>query len=69
MNVLLIYPKYPDTFWAFKNALKFISKKAVHPPLGLTTVAAMLPRDWQRTLVDQNVKGLKDTDLKWADRV
>ena len=43
MNILLVYPKYPDTFWSFKHALKFISKKALHPPLGLLTVAAMLP--------------------------
>jgi len=69
MNILLIYPKYPDTFWSFKNALKFISKKAVHPPLGLITVAAMLPPDWGKKLVDMNVKTLKDRDLEWADMV
>jgi hypothetical protein len=43
MNILLIYPESPDTFWSFKHALKFISKKSVNPPLGLMTIASMLP--------------------------
>ena len=43
MNVLFVYPKYPDTFWSFKHVLKFIAKKAAFPPLGLLTVGAMLP--------------------------
>lgn len=52
MNVLLIYPEFPDTFWSFKHALGFIRKKASSPPLGLLTVAAMLPREWAVRLVD-----------------
>ena len=67
MNVLLIYPKFPDTFWSFKHALKFIRKKAAYPPLGLLTVAAMLPDEFQRRLVDVNVDGLSEDDLSWAD--
>jgi radical SAM superfamily enzyme YgiQ (UPF0313 family) len=67
MNVLLIYPKFPDTFWSFKYALNFIHKKAANPPLGLLTVAAMLPDDFQRRLVDVNVACLTDDDLAWAD--
>ena len=69
MKILLIYPKYPDTFWSFKYALKFISKKASFPPLGLLTVAAMLPDEWEKRLVDMNVAGLTDDDLRWADYV
>ena len=69
MKILLVYPKYPDTFWSFKYALKFISKKATHPPLGLLTVAAMLPEEWEKRLVDMNTVSLKDKDLKWADYV
>ena len=69
MKVVLVYPRYPDTFWSFKYALKFISKKATHPPLGLLTVAAMLPKDWKKKLVDMNVTILKDKDLKDADFV
>ena len=69
MKVVLVYPRYPDTFWSFKYALKFISKKAASPPLGLLTVAAMLPKDWEKKLVDMNVTKLSDKDLKWADFV
>jgi radical SAM superfamily enzyme YgiQ (UPF0313 family) len=67
MNVLLIYPKFPDTFWSFKYALKFIRKKAAHPPLGMLTVGAMLPDEYQKRLVDVNVDQLTDDDLSWAD--
>ncbi len=69
MNILLIYPEFPDTFWSFKHALKFIHKKAAHPPLGLLTVGAMLPRDWSRRLIDMNVEKLTDRELAWADYV
>jgi len=68
-KILLVYPEYPDTFWSFRHALKFISKKAVHPPLGLLTVAAMLPGKWPKRLVDTNTTTLKDRDLDWADYV
>ena len=69
MKVLLLYPEFPDTFWSFKHALKFIHKKASLPPLGLLTVAAMLPRDWEKRLVDVNVGKLQEDDLAWADVV
>jgi len=69
MKILLVYPKYPITFWSFNYALKFISKKASLPPLGLLTVAAMLPAEWEVRLVDKNVKKLTDADLRWADYV
>ena len=69
MKILLVYPKYPETFWSFTYALKFISKKANLPPLGLLTVAAMLPADWELRLIDKNVKSLTDADLRWADYV
>ena len=67
MKILLIYPQYPETFWGLKYALKFIAKKAALPPLGLVTVAAMLPRDWERKLVDMNASALTDAQLEWAD--
>jgi radical SAM superfamily enzyme YgiQ (UPF0313 family) len=69
MNVLLLYPEFPDTFWSFKHALKFIRKKASLPPLGLLTVAAMLPADWAKRLVDVNVRKLREKDLDWAEVV
>ncbi len=69
MNVLLIYPTYPSTFWSLKHSLKFISKKAVHSPLGLLTVGAILPKEWNKKLIDTNVTELKDEDIIWADIV
>ncbi len=69
MKILLVYPGYPDTFWSFKHALKFIVKQATNPPLGLLTVAAMLPVEWEKRLVDMNTDALDDGDLKWADFV
>ncbi|MEE8420629.1 MAG: cobalamin-dependent protein, partial [Dehalococcoidales bacterium] len=69
MKILLVYPQYPDTFWSFKHALKFISKKASFPPLGLLTVAAMLPDEWEKKLVDMNVTRLADEVIAWADYV
>lgn len=67
MNVLLVYPEFPETFWSFKHALKFIRRKSAYPPLGLLTVAAMLPAHWSPRLVDLNVRKLTETDLAWAD--
>lgn len=69
MNILLVYPQYPDSFWSFKNVMRFIAKKATVPPLGLITVSAMLPKDWHKKLVDMNVSTLQSGDLIWADYV
>jgi radical SAM superfamily enzyme YgiQ (UPF0313 family) len=69
VNALLIYPEFPDTFWSFKHALKFLGKRAAQPPLGLMTVAALLPKAWKKRLVDTNVERLRDRDLAWADVV
>jgi len=65
----MVYPKYPDSFWSFKHAMRFISKKASVPPLGLITIAAMLPKSWEKRLVDLNVSPLKSIDICWADYV
>ncbi len=69
MKILLVYPEFPDTFWSFKYALNFIRKKASSPPLGLLTIASMLPAGWEKKLVDMNVQQLRDKDLAWADFV
>jgi radical SAM superfamily enzyme YgiQ (UPF0313 family) len=69
MKILFVNPQTPETFWSFKYALKFVSKKAALPPLGLLTVAAMIPKEWHRKLVDMNVEKLIDRDIKWADYV
>jgi radical SAM superfamily enzyme YgiQ (UPF0313 family) len=69
MNILLVYPHCPDTFWNFAHILRFVGKKAAFPPLGLLTVAAMLPKEWTLRLIDLNVRRLDDEDLAWADAV
>jgi radical SAM superfamily enzyme YgiQ (UPF0313 family) len=69
IKILMVYPEFPDTFWSFKHALRFIRKKAFAPPLGLLTVAAMLPTAWEKRLVDLNVTHLTEQDLAWADYV
>jgi radical SAM superfamily enzyme YgiQ (UPF0313 family) len=69
MNALLIYPEFPETYWSFKHALAFLGKRAAQPPLGLMTVAALLPAEWNKRLVDVNVERLRDRDLDWADVV
>jgi radical SAM superfamily enzyme YgiQ (UPF0313 family) len=67
MNALLIYPRTPDTYWSFRYALSFVGKRAAQPPLGLMTVAALLPKQWNKRLIDTNVERLKDSQLAWAD--
>ncbi len=69
MKVLLVSPQSPATFWSFKYVLPFVAKRAVFPPLGLLTVAALLPRSWDLRLADLNVAPLRDADLRWADYV
>ncbi|MDM7999481.1 MAG: B12-binding domain-containing radical SAM protein [Dehalococcoidia bacterium] len=69
MRILLVYPRYPDTFWSFRHALKFIAKKAAYPPLGLLTVASLLPPQWEKKVVDLNADELHDEDIAWADYV
>ena len=69
MKILLVYPQYPDTFWSFRHALKFTRKKAVNTPLGILTIAAMLPADWEKKAVDMNTTRLSDKDIEWADYV
>jgi len=69
MKVLLIYPEFPTTFWSLKHAVRFAARRALLPPLGLLTVAALLPKEWDLRLVDLNVHSLQDEDLEWADYV
>jgi radical SAM superfamily enzyme YgiQ (UPF0313 family) len=69
MNVLLAYPRTPDTFWSFAHVLPFVARKAAFPPLGLLTVAAMLPAHWNLKLVDLNVAPLEDEQIEWSDYV
>src|ERR1700674_1083079 len=69
MKVLLINPEFPDTYRSFRHALPFEGKRSAFPPLGLMTVSALLPRSWERKLIDLNVRKLKSSDIEWADMV
>jgi radical SAM superfamily enzyme YgiQ (UPF0313 family) len=69
MKALLVYPVIPETYWSFKYLLKIVRRKAAHIPLGLLTIASMLPKQWQLRLVDMNVEPLSDQALEWADMV
>jgi radical SAM superfamily enzyme YgiQ (UPF0313 family) len=69
MKILLVYPETPSTFYSFTSALEFVSKKSAEPPLGLLTVASILPKEWDKKLIDINVTELKDKHLSWADYV
>ncbi len=69
MKILLVYPEFPETYWSFKHALAFEGKRSAFPPLGLLTVASMLPADWEKRLVDMNVEPLAQEDIEWADMV
>jgi radical SAM superfamily enzyme YgiQ (UPF0313 family) len=69
-NILLVYPKFPLSYWGFQFAMEFVGRKACMPPLGLVTVAGMFPRAaYTLRVVDMNVETLSDTHLAWADVV
>jgi len=67
MKVLLVNPEFPDTYWSFRHALPFERKRCAFPPLGLLTVSALLPKHWERRLIDLNVRSLKSSAIEWAD--
>ena len=69
LNVLLIYPLFPKSFWSFEKTLELVGRKAMLPPLGLATVAAILPQDWAFRLVDRNVSDLTEADWDWAELI
>jgi radical SAM superfamily enzyme YgiQ (UPF0313 family) len=69
VNVLLVNPEFPETYWSFRHALPFEGKRCVFPPLGLLTVSALLPKSWNRRLVDLNIEKLRTADIEWADMI
>ncbi len=69
MNVLLLYPLFPKSFWSFEKMLELIDRKVMLPPLGLVTVAAILPQEWNYKLVDRNVRDVTEEEWDWADTV
>ncbi len=67
MKALLVNPEFPDTYWSFRHALAFEGKRSAFPPLGLLTIAALLPDFWERRLIDMNIRPLRSSDVEWAD--
>lgn len=69
MNVLLLYPRFPKSFWSFEKTLELLNRKAMLPPLGLITVAALLPQEWNFKLADRNIREVTEAEWNWADVV
>lgn len=69
MRVLLLHPEFPDSFWSFRGVLELVGRQALNPPLGLITVAAMLPPHWQLRLVDCAVRAPSEDDWRFAEMV
>src|SRR5438874_7675012 len=67
MNVLLVQPLAPKTYWGFQYAVGIVGKAAPHPPLGLATLAALLPKHWELRIAQLNVASLDEADWRWAD--
>ena len=69
-RVLMIYPRFvAETFWNFAEACKLMGARYPAAPLGLITVAAMLPKNWDIKLINRNTEELTDADFDWADLV
>ena len=69
MNVLLLYPRFPKSFWSFEKTIELLGRKAMLPPLGLITVAAILPQEWNFKLVDLNVRQVTEAEWDWSEMV
>ncbi|MEY3462615.1 MAG: hypothetical protein RLZZ468_393 [Cyanobacteriota bacterium] len=69
MRTLLIYPEFPKTFWSYEKILELIDRRVLLPPLGLITVAALLPQSWEMKLVDRNVREVSEAEWAWAELV
>lgn len=69
MRVLLVYPLFPNTFWSFEKILELVDRKVLLPPLGLVTVAAILPQEWDFKVVDRNVRDITEAEWDWAELV
>src|SRR6202453_1972198 len=69
IKVLMVWPSFPPSFWGFEGVLEMIPERAMTPPLGLITVAALCPASWQIRLIDHAFQELRDEDLQWADLV
>lgn len=69
MKALLLWPIMPNSFWSYQETLDLAGLRSTNPPLGLITVAAMLPSDWEIRFIDRNIHPESDKDWEWCDLV
>ena len=69
MRTLFVYPEFPKTFWSYEKILELVNRKVLLPPLGMVTVAALLPQEWEMKLVDRNVREVTEEEWNWAQLV
>ncbi|MGA1408252.1 MAG: B12-binding domain-containing radical SAM protein [Prochlorotrichaceae cyanobacterium] len=69
MRALLLYPLFPPTFWSYEKILELVNRKVLLPPLGLITVAGILPQTWEFKLVDRNIRSVTEAEWDWAEIV
>jgi radical SAM superfamily enzyme YgiQ (UPF0313 family) len=69
MKALLLYPQFPQSFWSYDRFMEIAGLKAVIPPLGIITVAALLPPEWEIRFCDRNVTCETEADWQWCDLV
>src|SRR5579864_9782196 len=69
VKALMVWPRFPPSFWGFEGVLEMIPERAMTPPLGLITVAALCPASWNIRLIDRAFEELTDDDLRWAGLV
>ena len=69
IKILMVWPKFPSSFWSFNGMMEMIPEATIHPPLGLLTVAALCPKSWTLRLIDRSFEDLRDEDILWADLV
>jgi radical SAM superfamily enzyme YgiQ (UPF0313 family) len=69
IKVLMVWPRFPASFWSFDGMMELIPEDTDQPPLGLVTIAALCPKSWQLKLIDRSLEELLDSDILWADLV
>jgi radical SAM superfamily enzyme YgiQ (UPF0313 family) len=69
VKALMVWPRFPPSFWGFEGVLEMVPEKSVMPPLGLITVAALCPANWTIRLLDLSFEEVREEDLLWADLV
>src|SRR5229473_2172481 len=67
IRVLMVWPRFPASFWSLAEVMEIVPERSLVPPLGLITVAGLCPKQWKIRLVDLAFEELNDEDILWAD--